>query len=55
MKKERKNPDCINVRIVLCGEARKIVQKRQAEALVNTGAIISMETAINKLLIENCK
>lgn len=51
MAKERKNADCINARITLCGEAMRIIHKRQAEAK-EKGVTISINTAIEKLILE---
>lgn len=55
MSKERIDIDCITANIKFCGEAMKIIHKRQAKALLETGAKISVATAVNKLLLENCK
>lgn len=51
MPKERKNPDCITATIKLCGDAMKIVHKKQSIAIAE-GSRISVETAINQLLTE---
>ncbi len=55
MARERKNKDCITATIKFCGEAMQIIHKRQAKALMSTGAKISISEVVNKLLIENCK
>ena len=52
MAKERINPDCIQARIKLCGEAMKVVHAKQAKHLTENGIKISIETAIHKLLLD---
>jgi hypothetical protein len=54
MPKQRKDPNCISATIKLCGEAMKIVHKEQSKAIEN-GEKISIETAIIRLLTNNCK
>lgn len=54
MPKVRKDHNCITATIKLCGEAMKIVHKKQSVAIEN-GEKISIETAINRLLNDNCK
>lgn len=50
MPKERKNPNCITATIKICGDAMKVIHKKQGEAILN-GNRISVETAINQLLV----
>jgi hypothetical protein len=51
MARERKNKDCITATIKFCGEDMAIIHARQAKALTESGVKISIETAVNKLLL----
>lgn len=51
MVKIKKKNGCSSHTIEFCGEALQKIKERQAKALIETGSIISIPVAVNKLLL----